>query len=75
LKDALDAIERKVPLHGAMKKGFLSLYGYTSDEDGIRPRNHGCADRLGFDEAKFMLVSCSAFANFLISKAANAQLL
>jgi hypothetical protein len=37
LADALAALERKgVTLHPALKKGFLRLYGYTSDDDGIR---------------------------------------
>ncbi len=75
LKDALAQFEKKVPpLHPAMRQGFLSLYGYTSDEDGIR---HAILDEstVGFDEAKFMLVSCSAFVNFLIGKAASAGLL
>jgi hypothetical protein len=70
LKDALAALEKKgVTLHGALKAGVLNLYGYTSDEDGIR---HAILDepRVGFDEAKFMLVACSAFATFLMSKAA-----
>lgn len=74
LKDALAALEGKVALHGALKKGFLSIYGYTSDADGIR---HALMDEptAGFDEAKFMLVSCSAFTSFLISKAASAKVL
>jgi hypothetical protein len=57
-----------------MRQGFLSLYGYTSDEDGIR---HAILDEstVGFDEAKFMLVSCSAFVYFLIGKAEAAGLL
>lgn len=74
LKDALSALEKKVELHGALKKGFLSLYGYSSDSDGIR---HALLEEptVGFDEAKFMLVSCSAFSTFLISKAASAGVL
>jgi hypothetical protein len=74
LKDALAALEARIQVHGALKKGFLSLYGYTSDADGIR---HALLDEpsVGFDEAKFMLVSCSAFATFLISKASSAGML
>ena len=30
---------------------------------------------IGFDEAKYMIVACSAFVNFLISKASAAGLL
>lgn len=43
-------------------------------EDGIR---HAILEEpnVGFHEAKFMLVACSAFVNFLISKAEAASLL
>ena len=47
------------------------LYGYTSDADGIR---HALLDEsdLDFEDAKFMLVSCSAFTNYLKGKAIKA---
>ncbi len=68
LDKALSRLDERVHFHGAFRAGILSLYGYTSDEDGIR---HAILDEptVGFDEAKFMLVSCSALINFLISKA------
>ncbi len=71
LGQALKAIESKVSLHPALKKAFSSLYGYTSDADGIR---HALLSEtnLSFEDAKFMLVSCSAFINYLISKASKA---
>jgi len=71
LGQALKAIESKVSLHPALKNAFSSLYGYTSDADGIR---HALLSEsnLSFEEAKFMLVSCSAFVNYLISKASKA---
>ena len=65
---ALKVIERKgIGLHGALKKGFSSLYGYTSDADGIR---HALLDEstTNFEDAKFMLVACSGFINYLIAK-------
>ncbi len=64
-------IEKKVELHPALKKAFDSLYGYTSDADGIR---HALLDEPNLDseDAKFMLVSCSAFINYLISKSSKA---
>ena len=51
-------------LHGALKAAFSQLYGYTSDKDGIR---HGLLDEtnIDFEEAKFMLVVCSAFINYV----------
>lgn len=56
-----------VVIHGAMKMAFEKLYGYTSDSDGIR---HGGIDftNAPAEDAKYMLVSCSAFINYLIEK-------
>ncbi|MBI5623523.1 MAG: hypothetical protein HY924_07085 [Elusimicrobia bacterium] len=58
--------------HPALVKSFSSLYGYTSDADGIRHALASPADdsSLGADEAIFFLVNCSAFTNLLIAKAA-----
>ena len=36
LHDAFKAIEKKELLHRALKEGFIKLYGYMSDADGIR---------------------------------------
>jgi len=70
LGDALEEIESNVEIHGALKKAFNSLYGYTSDEQGIR---HSLLDESNLDceDAKFMLVACSAFINYLIAKSAK----
>ena len=48
-------------------EAFKDLYGYASDENGIR---HGGIDfkNVPPEDAKFMLVSCSAFVNYLIEK-------
>jgi hypothetical protein len=56
-----------IHIHQAMEKAYLSLYGYTSDENGIR---HGTIDftNAPSEDAKYMLVSCSAFVNYLIEK-------
>ena len=56
-----------VHIHPSLESAFSSLYGYSSDENGIR---HG---GIGFsgasqEDAKFMIVSCSAFVNYLIEK-------
>ena len=71
---ALDIIEKKIGLRKALKRAFDSLYGYTSSAEGIR---HALLEEpsLTFEDAKFMLVSCSAFINYLISKASKARLI
>ena len=59
--------DRGLHIHKAMESSFSSLYGYTSDENGIR---HGGIDftNAPAEDAKYMLVSCSAFVNYLIEK-------
>lgn len=71
LGDALKELEKKIKVHGALKSAFGSLYGYTSDGDGIR---HALLEEstLDSEDAKFMLVSCSAFVNYLTVKAEKA---
>lgn len=68
LNDALKELEGKHDVHGALKQSFSHLYGYTSDEGGVR---HKLLDEatLSLEDATFMLVSCSAFVSYLIAKA------
>jgi len=74
LKGALSKLCKHTEIHAALRSGFFKLYGYSSNEDGIR---HAILDQpnVGFAEAKYMIVSCSAFVNFLIAKADSAGLL
>lgn len=74
LGSALDKIKGKIKLHPALERGFKQIYGYTSDSDGIR---HALMDEstCDFEDAKYMLVSCSAFVNYLIAKGVKAELL
>ena len=59
--------ENGVVIHAAMRESFNTLYGYTSDASGIR---HGGIDftNAPAEDAKYMLVSCSAFVNYLTEK-------
>jgi hypothetical protein len=74
LGPALDAVEKKTKLHAVLKQAFQKLYGYTSDAQGIR---HALMDEptLDAEDAKFMLVSCSAFVNYLVVKAQKAGIM
>jgi hypothetical protein len=62
-------LEKKANLSPGLCAGFKTLYGFTSGPNGIR---HALLEKdavVGIDEAKFMLVACSAFVVYLISKA------
>jgi len=65
LGQALSNIEKKFKIHGALKNAFSSLYGYSSDSGGIRHSLLEDDISVSFEDAKFMLVSCSAFINYL----------
>ena len=65
--------EAGIHIHPSLENAFSSLYGYTSDEKGIR---HGGIEftNIPQEDAKYMLVSCSAFVNYLIEKWSKLQL-
>ena len=60
--------EKGIKFHQALEKSFSMLFGYTSDEGGIRHAKGLFVSEVSFEEAKFMLVSCSAFVNYLIAE-------
>lgn len=67
LGKALKSVEDKFGLHPALKGSLSQLYEYTSDADGIR---HAMLEEsnLSYIDAKFMLVACTNFINYLIEK-------
>ncbi|WPR76024.1 AbiJ-NTD4 domain-containing protein [Algoriphagus sp. NG3] len=67
LGKALKLISKKLPIHGALEQGFIKIYGYSSDADGIR---HALLEESTLDQedALYMLISCSSFINYLIIK-------
>lgn len=69
LGDALKKLDKQIH-HTALKDGFSKIYGYASDGDGIRHALIEDSD-VDFELAKFMLVSCSAFCNYLVGKSAK----
>ena len=72
LGGALKKIETKISIHGALDAAFQKLYGYTSDANGIR---HSGIDfqNTPAEDARYMLVSCSAFVNYLSEKYKQSQ--
>jgi len=73
LSPALNAVEKHAKLHPSLKEAFQKVYGYSSDAQGIR---HALMDEptLDLEDAKFMLVSCSAFVNYMVVKAQKADI-
>lgn len=55
-------------LHSALELAFIKLYAYTSDKGGIRHSEGMFESNVTFEEAKYMLVSCSAFVNYLVAE-------
>ena len=57
---------RGIKLHNAHKEALNKLYGFTSDADGIR---HGSKEGepldININTARLMLITCSAFVNFI----------
>ena len=55
-------------IHPALEQAFSKLYAYTSDKGGIRHADGMFESNVTFEEAKFMLVSCCAFVNYLVAE-------
>lgn len=70
LGQALKQLNEHVEVHPALRDAFSKLYGYTSNEDGIR---HAMLDdgRVDFADAKYMVVACSAFLKYLVYRASQ----
>ena len=73
---ALAKLESKAKIHGALVAGFKSIYGFSSDEQGIRhPLLDKGAPAVDEVDAIFMLGACSAFISYLINKSRAVGLL
>lgn len=67
LSGALQTLEKEKKFHKSLKEGFVKLYGYTNDADGIR---HAlmAESTVDVDDAKYFLLSCTSFINYLKTK-------
>ena len=75
LSGALAKLEQSANIHGGMKAAFNSLYGYTSDEQGIRHAHlNEPSSKPDETDALFMIGACAAFVSYLINKASVAGL-
>ncbi|MEO8588715.1 MAG: hypothetical protein ABI432_05050 [Flavobacteriales bacterium] len=71
LGKAFGALEASgLKINGQVRSAFEKLYAWTNNKDsGIRHAIVEIPNEPDFDDAKFMLVTCSAFVNFIIGKA------
>ena len=67
-------LEKKNKINLTLKAGFEKLYPYSNNKNGIR---HALMDEeiINPEDAKFFLIACSAFTNYLIEKAKQENLL
>ena len=76
LSEALSDLAKKIYVHPALKAGFLKIYGFTSDEKGIRhPLLDQDSAKVDEADALFMLSACAAFISYLLGKAQSVGLL
>lgn len=61
-----------VKIHPAFEEALRKMYAYAGDAEGIR---HALLEEstLDADDARFMLVSCSAFVNYLKAKSSKSS--
>jgi len=67
---ALNRAVNNIPfeIDSNFKGGIIKMYSWTSSADGIRHGVTGDTINSAFAEAKYMLVICSAFINYIIEK-------
>lgn len=68
LSKALYKISEKGKIDKQLLEGFKKLYHFTSGEGGIRHELMDTGTNLDFETARYFLISCSAFTNYLISE-------
>ena len=60
---------QQLGLHPQLKQAWNNMYNWTSDEDGVRHGMKGTPE-VGLPEARYMVVACSAFVNYLVMRQA-----
>jgi len=75
LGKALKKLKDENILDSTLVSGFEKIYGYTNGKDGIRHAILESATKIEREDAQYFLVSCSAFANYLIEKARKNEIL
>lgn len=71
LGSTINLVAKERNLHPALKEAISKLYGFASDEPGIRHGNNKEGNDVMFEEAKFVLVTCSSIINYLMGVMSN----
>lgn len=64
----LGEVINSLNIHPALKEAVKKLYGWASDEGGIRHAEKSISSQINQEEACFALVICSSIVNYIISK-------
>ena len=64
----LGQLADQLNIHQSFREAIKKLYGWTSDEGGIRHSDNNKKLNVDEKEARYMLVQCSALVNYIISK-------
>ncbi|MCK5624780.1 hypothetical protein KAI04_02980 [Candidatus Pacearchaeota archaeon] len=67
-KGTLGDLVKKFDIHPALKESIGKLYGWTSDDGGIRHGNDGKGYNPDEEEARLILILSSALINYIIAK-------
>lgn len=65
LGNLVNEMARTHGLNKSLGKSISALYGFASEHAGIRHGLNENSDHVGFDEAKFIFVTCSSMINYL----------
>ncbi len=68
LGDLLNELDKTDPMPPGLKKGINNLYGFASNEFGIRHGKNEGDSSASFEEAKFILVISSGIINYLLTR-------
>ncbi len=74
LGDGINKIAPQLGISDILKQSLSKMYGYANVEPGTR---HGATEpiKVDFDDAKFFLVACSGWMNYLYGKAIKTEML
>lgn len=65
LGDALKKLRSEIAVNPVFQSAMSKLYGFVSDDGGIRHSLLESSSVINYSDAKYFLVSCSAFVNYI----------